>query len=575
MKKYTIGVDYGTLSGRAVLVEVDTGNIVATAVKDYKHGVMEHYLPDLKTKLGHDFALQHPTDYLEVLSETIPLILKESKIDSSSVVGVGIDFTACTVLPVNQDLKPLCLQERHESNPHAYVKLWKHHAAQKEANLLNQIAEERGEKFLARYGGKISSEWAIPKIWEILNKAPNIYEEMDNFVEAGDWVVAQLTGKLARNSCAAGFKGLWHKVEGYPSTDFFKSLDPRLEFVIKEKFKGTVYPLGSKAGEITKEGAKLTGLLEGTPVGVANIDAHVAAPAVGLTKPGQYLMIMGTSTCNMLVTKEEILVPGISGVVEDGVIPGFMGYESGQACVGDHFDWFIKNNVPKNYFEEAQKKGLNIHELLTEKAANLTVGESGLLALDWWNGNRSTLVDSDLTGMIVGMTLQTKPEEIYRALIEATAYGARKIIEAFKDSGVEVNEVFACGGLAQKSPFLMQVYSDVFNMDIKIADSTQTPALGAALYGAVAAGSQRGGYDSIAEASEKMAKVKEGYYQPIAENAHLYEELFDEYTRLYHYFGCGENNVMKTLKKIKISSSKMLHLKQDNKKGTEDLSKVG
>jgi L-ribulokinase len=555
MTKYSIGVDYGTQSGRAVLVEVGTGREVATAVKEYTHGVMDEFLPDGKTKLEHDWALQHPADYLEVLEITIPEVLTKAQISAEDVIGLGIDFTACTVLPIDKNGIPLCFQPELSSNPHSYVKLWKHHAAQDEANRLNEIAEERGEKFLARYGGKISSEWMIPKVWQILNEAPEIYDGADQILEATDWVISQLTGKITRNSCTAGYKAIWHKQDGYPSQDFFKALDPRLENVVEEKLSTKIFPIGAKAGEITEKAAKLTGLKPGTAVAVANVDAHVAVPAVGITEPGKLLMIMGTSTCHILLGEEEKVVPGMCGVVEDGVIPGYMGYEAGQSCVGDHFEWFTENCVPASYQEEANARGINIHELLTEKASKLQVGESGLLALDWWNGNRSTLVDADLTGVLLGATLLTKPEEIYRALIEATAFGTRMIVETFRNNGVPVNEVFAAGGIAEKNTMMMQIYSDVLDMDIKISASSQTPALGSAMFGTVAAGKDRGGYDTITDAAKDMGRVKDYIYQPIKANAQRYNQLFNEYARLYDYFGRGENNVMKTLKKIKKDSS--------------------
>ncbi|HHW49241.1 MAG TPA: ribulokinase, partial [Clostridiaceae bacterium] len=320
-KKYSIGIDFGTQSGRSVLVEVDTGREVATAVKYYPHGVIDEYLPDGVTRLEPDWALQHPQDYLDVLTETIPAILKESGVSPDDVIGIGIDFTACTMLPIKEDGTPLCFIDEYKSNPHAYVKLWKHHAAQDEANKLNEIAEKRGEEFLALYGGKISSEWFIPKVWQILNEAPEIYEAADKFIEAADWTVMQLTGQERRNSCTAGYKAIWNKRKGYPSNEFFKALDPRLENVIDEKMSRDIYPLGSKAGELTEAAAKMTGLKAGTAVAVANVDAHVAVPAVGIVEPGKMLMIMGTSTCHMLLGNEEKMVPGICGVVEDGIIP--------------------------------------------------------------------------------------------------------------------------------------------------------------------------------------------------------------------------------------------------------------
>jgi len=550
-KKYSIGVDFGTQSGRSVLVEVDTGKEIATAVKYYPHGVMDEYLPDGVTRLEPDWALQHPQDYLDVLSETIPAILKESGVSADDVIGVGIDFTACTILPIKSDGTPLCFIDKYKSNPHAYVKLWKHHAAQDEANKLNEIAEKRGEEFLALYGGKISSEWFIPKVWQILDEAPEIYQEADKFIEAADWIILKLTGLERRNSCTAGYKAIWNKRKGYPSKEFFKALDPRLENVIDEKMSRDIYPIGSKAGELTEAAAKLTGLKAGTAVAVANVDAHVAVPAVGIVEPGKMLMIMGTSTCHMLLGNEEKMVPGICGVVEDGIIPGYFGYEAGQSCVGDHFEWFVKNCVPAEYIKEAEEREVSIHKVLREKAQKLKVGESGLVALDWWNGNRSVLVDADLTGVIVGMTLTTKPEEIYRALIEATAYGTRMIIETFEENGIEIKELYAAGGIAEKDEFMMQIYSDVTNREIRISASPQTPALGSAMFGAVAAGKEKGGYDSIVEAAKYMAKVKDIVYRPDPKNVKVYDKLYAEYKLLHDYFGRGGNDIMKRLKNIK------------------------
>ena len=560
-KKYTIGVDYGTQSGRAVLVEIATGNEVSTAVKEYLHGVMEEYLPDGKTKLPHDWALQHPQDYLDVLCETIPAILNDAGVSSEDVIGLGIDFTACTMLPTDSTKTPLCFYEEYKSNPHAYVKLWKHHAAQDEANKLNKIASERNESFLKLYGGKISSEWLIPKIWQILDESPEIYSRADRFMEATDWIVTQLTGEEKRNSCTAGYKAIWHKQNGYPSKEFFKSLDLRLENLVEEKLSTDIYSIGAKAGELTEKAAELTGLKVGTAVAVANVDAHVAIPAMGITEAGKMLMVMGTSTCHILLGTEEKIVPGMCGVVEDGVIPGFLGYEAGQSCVGDHFEWFVENCVPSLYERESEERGINIHTLLTEKAEKIAVGESGLIALDWWNGNRSVLVDVDLTGMILGCTLLTKPEEIYRALIEATAYGTRMIVETFRENGVPIYELYAAGGIAEKNKLMMQIYSDVTNMEIKISASPQAPALGSAMFGALAAGKEKGGYDSIVEAAKFMSKVKEEYYKPIPENVEVYNNLYAEFKLLHDYFGRGANDVMKRLKKIKEKSVQRSALK--------------
>ncbi|MFR8001775.1 MAG: ribulokinase [Hydrogeniiclostridium sp.] len=549
MSKYTIGVDYGSLSGRAVLVDVATGEELASSVYEYPHAVMETQLPD-GTKLGHDWALQHPQDYLDVLSHTIPAVLKEAGVSNEDVIGVGTDFTACTILPVKADGTPLCFLPEYKNRPHAYVKMWKHHAAQDKANMLNEIAEKRGETWLKNYGGKISSEWAIPKIWQILDEDEEIYNAMDRFIEAADWIIWQLCGKETRNSCTAGYKAMFNKRLGYPSDDFFKALDPRLEHVIDEKFSRDITPLGGCAGYVTEKAAALTGLKVGTAVAIGNVDAHVCVPAVGIDGPGKMLAIMGTSTCHMMMGTTETQVPGICGVVEDGILPGFFGYEAGQSCVGDHFAWFIDNCLPASYYEDAEKQGMNIHKYLRAKAEIKKPGESGLLALDWWNGNRSVLVDVDLTGMMLGMTLQTKPEDIYRALIEATAYGTRMIVENYRENGIPVEEFYASGGISQKDPMTMQIYADVLNMPIKIAGSLQGPALGSAIFASVAAGKEKGGYDNIFEAARALGKVKDTVYTPIPENVELYNKLFAEYRTLHDYFGRGANDVMKRLKAL-------------------------
>ncbi|CAM4426260.1 ribulokinase [Paenibacillus tarimensis] len=552
---YAIGVDYGTQSGRAVLVDLADGTEVADHVTPYPHHVIDEKLPESGIRLEHDWALQHPGDYLEVLKRSIPAVMRESGVDPADVVGLGIDFTATTMLPVNEAGEAVCLLPEYRDNPHSWVKLWKHHAAQEEANLINEIARKRGEKFLARYGGKTSSEWMIAKIWQILNEAPDIYEKTDRFLEAADWVVLKMTGSFTRNSCTSGYKAIWHKQDGYPGKDFFKALDPRLENLTETKLRGDILPLGSKAGELTEEMAEAMGLRPGIAVAVGNVDAHAAVPGVGVVEPGKLVMAMGTSVCHMLLGEKEIAVEGMCGVVEDGIIPGYLGYEAGQPAVGDIFEWYVEEAVPAYVKEAAADEGIGVHEYLTRLASAYKPGQTGLLALDWWNGNRSVLVDTDLTGLIVGMTLLTKPEEIYRALLEAAAFGTRKIVDAFQDSGVPVNELFACGGLPQKNALLMQIYADVTNREIKVAASKQTPALGAAMFGAVAAGSANGGYDSIVDAARKMAHVQEESYKPIPEHVAVYDKLYREYTKLHDYFGRGGNTVMKVLKSIKADAA--------------------
>jgi L-ribulokinase len=551
-KKYALGIDFGTESGRAALVDISNGQEVATAVHPYANGVIDDRLPGTDIKLEPDWALQDPNDYIEVLKTTVPSVLEKSAIDPADVVGIGIDFTSCTILPTKADGTPLCRLPEWRNTPHAWVKLWKHHAAQPEANKLNAIARELGyDELLDRYGGKISSEWFVPKAWQILDEAPEVYYAAERLIEGGDWLVWQLTGNETRNASAAGYKAMWSKREGFPPTAFFKGLDPRLENIVDEKMLRDIAPLGFRAGELTEEAAAWTGLRPGTPVSVANVDAHVSVPVGTVTDPGRMVIIMGTSNCHMVLGEQEHLVPGMCGYVEDGIVPGLFGYEAGQSCVGDHFAWFVKNCVPAAYEAEADSLGIDIHELLAQKAAGLKPGESGLIALDWWNGNRSVLVDVDLTGLLLGATLATKPEEIYRALIEATAYGTRMIVETFADAGVPVNEIITTGGLPNKNPLLMQVYADVTGRPMYIASNVEGGAVGSAMHGAVAAGKANGGFDTIAEASQQMAGLRQQHYKPDPANKQVYDQLYAEYRTLHDYFGRGTNDVMKRLKALK------------------------
>lgn len=552
-RKYAIGVDFGTESGRAVLVDVGSGKEVGTSVYAYKNGVIDESLPvpGSPVRLGPDWALQDPEDYTRTFKRTIPTLLRETGVDPENVIGVGIDFTACTMLPATSDGEPLCRIPEFRRNPHSWVKLWKHHAAQPEADHINATAREMRENWLSRYGGKISSEWFFAKTLQILNEAPEVYAAADRLIEAADWVVWQLTGLESRNSCTAGYKAMWSKREGFPHEGFFAALHPRLRNVVEAKMSRAIRPIGDLAGELTPQAARWTGLKPGTAVAIANVDAHVSVPAATVTEPGRMVMIMGTSICHMVLGREEKAVEGMCGVVEDGIIPGLFGFEAGQSGVGDIFAWFVESAVPPAAHAAARKRKVDLHKELELQAARLRPGESGLLALDWWNGNRSVLVDVDLSGLLVGASLGTKPAEIYRALIEATAFGTRVIIEAFEKNGVAVNELVACGGLPEKNPLLMQIYADVTGREIKVTASRQTPALGSAMFGAVVAGSKVGGYDTIFEAAGRMPSLQRRSYRPLPEHQAVYASLYDEYVRLHDYFGRGQNDVMKTLKSLR------------------------
>ncbi len=531
MSKYSIGIDYGTLSARAVLATVDGGKEIAGAEFVYPHAVMDKTLPD-GTALENNSAFQHPQDYLDALKHTVSTVLRESGVCVDDIVGIGVDFTSCTVLPVDEKGTPLCFYDEFKSEPHAYAKLWKHHSAQTEADEITEKAIEFGEKWIHTYGGKVSSEWLFPKILETLRKAPAVYEKAYRFVEAGDYITWMLTGENVGSSCMAGYKGMWNKANGFPSKEFLKTLAPEFETVVGTKISENIKPTGTKAGEITAAGSELTGLKPGTAVAVPIIDAHASLPAAGIAEGGKMMLILGTSACHIMMSEDEKNVPGICGTVRDGIIPGLVAYEAGQNATGDIFDWFVKNNVPQSYAEAAEKENKNIFAFLTEKAEKLEVGESGLIAIDWWNGNRTPYSDSALTGAIMGYTLKTRPEEIYRALIESTAFGTKAILDLYTDNGVEIKEIYATGGISQKNSFLMQIYADVIGKEIKVPDIKQAGAIGSAIFGAFAGGA----YSTVKDAVAGMVNLREKTYSPNLENTKKYKPIYEEYRALSEFF---------------------------------------
>ncbi|MGW5671497.1 ribulokinase [Micromonospora sp. NPDC003776] len=532
--RYVVGVDFGTLSGRALVVRVADGAELGTAVHEYRHGVIESALPT-KVPLPPDWALQDPEDYREVLRRAVPAAVAAAGIDPARVIGIATDFTACTVLPTLADGTPLCEVPELRNRPHAWVKLWKHHAGQPQADRINSLAEERREPWLGRYGGKISAEWQFAKGLQLLDEDPEIYRRAARFVEAADWIVWQLCGVETRNICTAGYKGI--RQDGrYPSREFLAALDPGFaDFVTK--LDGPLLPMGARAGGLTARAAAWTGLPEGIAVAVGNVDAHVTAASAQALVPGHLVAIMGTSTCHVVNGVDLAGVPGMCGVVEGGISPGAWGFEAGQSGVGDIFGWFVDHAAPA---------GADSHERLSELAAAQPVGAHGLLALDWWNGNRSLLVNHDLSGLIVGLTLATRPADIYRALLEATAYGTRMIIEAFVAAGVPIRELVVAGGLTANR-LLMQIYSDVTNRPLSLLGSAQGPALGSAIHAAVAAG----GYPDVYAASAAMGRVDRDAYRPDPGRARAYDALYAEYRSLHDHFGRGGDDVMSRLRAIR------------------------
>ncbi|WP_431912250.1 ribulokinase [Nonomuraea jabiensis] len=534
-----VGVDFGTLSGRAVVVRVSDGAELGSAVHEYAHRVIEHSLPGSDERLGPDWALQSPQDWIDVLKIAVPQAIAASGVAPEQVIGIGTDFTACTVLPTTADGTPLCFET--PSEPHAWPKLWKHHAAQPHADRINELAARRGESWLPRYGGKISSEWEFAKGLQVLEEAPEVYARAERWIEAADWIIWQLTGVESRNICTVGYKGIFQD-GSYPSEEFLAELNPGFAGFASKLATGqvgdqvngtTLAPLGGLAGRLTAQAAEWTGLPEGAAVAVGNVDAHVTSAAADAVRPGQMVAIMGTSTCHIMPSDQLAEVPGMCGVVRDGIVPGLWGYEAGQSAVGDIFAWFVDNFG-----------GDLDHESLTALAEKQAVGEHGLVALDWFGGNRSVLVDHNLSGVIIGQTLATKPEDVYRALIESTAFGARMIVETFEKSGVPVEEFVVAGGLL-KNRFLMQVYADVLRRPLSVIGSDQGPALGSAIHAAVAAGA----YPGIQEAAAAMGKRTEAAYVPDEASADAYDRLYAEYRRLHDFFGDGK--MLHTLRAIR------------------------
>ncbi|MEV0734901.1 ribulokinase [Streptomyces sp. NPDC050549] len=543
-----VGVDFGTLSGRAVVVRVRDGAELGTAEHGYAHAVLDRELPD-GTPLPSDWALQVPADYLDVLCHAVPEALMRAGVRPEQVIGIGTDFTACTVLPVLADGTPLCELPGLTGRPHAYVKLWKHHAAQAQADRITTVAAERKEPWLQRYGGKISSEWEFAKALQVLEEDPEVYHRTERWLEAADWIVWRLCGTYVRNACTAGYKGQFQD-GSYPSPDYLAALNPDFADFVTDKLEQPIGQLGDRAGGLTAEAAAWTGLPEGIAVCVGNVDAHVTAPAATAVEPGRMVAIMGTSTCHVMSSDQWAEVPGMCGVVDGGILPGLWGYEAGQSGVGDIFGWFVRTAFPASYAEQAAALGRDPHEHLTALAARQKVGAHGLVALDWHSGNRSVLVDHDLSGLLVGQTLATRPEDVYRALLEATAFGTRTIIEAFETAAVPVRELIVAGGLT-KNALLMQIYADVTRRPLGVIDSAQGPALGAAMHAAVAAGL----YSDIRAAAQAMGKARPAVYQPDPERAAAYDRLYAEYRLLHDYFGRGANEVMHHLRRIRAEAS--------------------
>ncbi len=520
-----------------MLLDLATGDELSVGVVPYPSAVIDRTLPSTGEPLPHDWALQDPDDWVTVLEDGIAYVVAEAGIEASQIVGLGVDFTSCTVLPVDAEGIPLCKYPQWRNRPHAWPKLWKHHAAQPVADRLNEVALERGESFLTRYGGRISSEWYFPKLIELWLEDRELYEESYAFVEATDWVVWWLTGRLIRQTTTAGYKAMWSPEEGLPSSEYFEAAYPGFD-TPAAKLGHEFAPLGTRAGTLAPEVAQTIGLPEAVAVAVGNVDSFVSVPGAGIDEPGIYVSVVGTSICDMLVGTTEVRLPGITGVVRDGILPGLYGYEAGQVAVGDMLAWYVE------LLGSAAEGG---YAELERAATAIGPGETGLLALDWWNGNRTILADADLTGAILGLTLQTGRGEIYRALLESIALGNRRIIDNFDEHGLAVQEIVACGGIAERSPLLMQLFADSSGRAVHIPASHEIPARGAALFGAVAAGA----FDDIGAAIAAMRPGTARTYAPDPAAAAIYDRVYDLYRPLYDTLGRSQVEVLHGLKRIR------------------------
>ncbi len=543
---YALGLDFGTEEARGLLLDL-RGRVVASATFCYPHGVMTERLPD-GTPLASNFALQHPLDYIDALDHIIPALLAE--VDRKDVIGVGVDFTQCTMMPLSASGEPLCLQPGFASNPHAYAKLWRHHGAQPEAERLSDVARRRGEAFLRNCGGEVYAESMFPKVLETYRHAPEVYHAAAAFIELADWIPLYLTGTRRRSRSIAGCAALWHPQRGYPDREFFAAVDAGFAEVVRDKFTDDLVSVGVSVGVIGAGMAARLGLAEGTPVAAGLGDCQAAFVGAGLVEENVMLTVMGTSSCDMLVSREEQAVPGVYGVSYDSILPGLFGYEAGQATMGDLFRWFSQNWVPGEYEARARAEGLSIFDYMNRLAGAMRPGETGLLALDWWSGNRSILLDADLAGMILGLRMGTRPEEVYRALVEALAFGKRCIVEQFNRCGVAVHKLYATGGVAVKNPFLMQTLADVCGLPVQISASDNGSCVGSAIHGAAAAGPERSGYADLYQAARGMGAEVVKTYWPDPALQPIYDRLYDEYQTLYQYFG-KDNLVMKRLLGLK------------------------
>jgi len=540
--KYSIGIDFGTGSGRVLIIDIKTGSIIGMSVIHFKNEKVKENLANVD--VPYTFALQDPTEYIRVLKEGIPEAIKNAKIHKSQIVGLGIDATSASILLTDNQFKPLSEYQILKKEPHSYLKLWKHHGANKEAEKMLEVARNNKSRWLGNYGFNVNSEWMIPKVLELINHAPNIVKKAAHIMEVGDWLTSKLIEENVRSNCSRGFKTFWNEEEGF-FYEYYKKVDSQLPKIINEKLEGRLVKIGEKAGHISTKMSTELGLPANLPIAPSIIDAHASLLGIGSTQKNELTMVMGTSTCHLMLHDEQKQIPGISGNVKDAIIPNLFAYEAGQSAVGDLFN-HVANRAPKSYLDEAKNRKMHIYELLEEKASLKSPGQTGLIALDWHNGNRSILSDSKLRGVLIGETLNTKIEDIYKAYMEATAFGAKMIINNYEEWGMQIDKVFACGGIPQKNELLMQIYADILNRPIHVSASYYAPAIGAAILGSVAGRE----HETVVEAVHDMKQPISKTVHPISQNVKNYQKLFEIYKTIHDYYGLQSHDIMQQLDEL-------------------------
>lgn len=549
---YALGFDFGTLSCRGVLIDLKNGELKSSATSAYKHGVISRCLEDSQTQLPIDWHLQDPQDWIDSMAQVCHTILSESEVSPKQILSLGTDFTNCTVVPCTATGTPICQLDRFKNRPHAWPKLWKHHSAQKYAEEIERFARENTTWLKKYFGNSVSSEWLFPKVLQVLREDPEIYSYADLFIEAVDYIVLYLTGRITRNIGLLGLNSFWTEEHGFPSQDFCKALDPRMQNIVQDKLQGDLLEVGDYAGHLTEAAAATLGLSPHTVVASGHGDSEVTACGIGANEVGSTILVMGTSTCHQMLSDQLISFEGLCSVTKGGMLPHLYSYEAGQPATGDVFSWFEQLCAGGSYETIAKNCGMSLLEYLGKQAENLAPGASGLLALDWLAGNRSVLLDYNLSGAIIGLNLHTRVEEIYRALVEANIFGSKKILENFESHGLTIKKLYAVGGIVEKAPWIMQLCADILGKSIHAPTFGHVSARGAAVCGSVALGhfDPERGFSTFSEACKTLIPRKMRLYEPNLERTEEYAELYSLYSEMHDIMGC-QNSIMRKLRNIR------------------------